>query len=42
MGLAWVKPEDVANAVAFLLSEEARFISGETLSVDAADCANWS
>ena len=42
MGHAWVKPEDIANAVLFLLSDEARFISGDTLSVDAADCANWS
>lgn len=42
MGLAWVKPEDVAATVLFLLSEEARFLSGETISVDAADCANWT
>lgn len=42
MGHAWVKPEDVTAAVLFLLSEEARFISGETLSVDAGDSANWS
>lgn len=27
-------PEDVANAVAFLLSDEASYITGETLSVD--------
>lgn len=42
MGLAWVKPEDVAAAVVFLLGDEARFISGDTLSVDAADCAHWN
>lgn len=42
MGLAWIKPEDVAAVVLFLLSEEARFISGETISIDAADCANWT
>ncbi len=42
MGHAWVKPEDVTAAVLFLLSDEARFVSGTTLSVDAADSANWS
>lgn len=42
MGLAWIRPEDVAAVVLFLLSEEARFISGETISIDAADCANWT
>lgn len=42
MGYAWVKPEDVAAASVFLLSDEARFISGDTLSVDAADVATWT
>jgi hypothetical protein len=28
--------------VLFLLSDEARFISGDTLSIDAADCAKTS
>jgi NAD(P)-dependent dehydrogenase (short-subunit alcohol dehydrogenase family) len=42
MGLAWVRPEDIAAATLFLLSDEARFISGDTLSVDAADCAKWT
>jgi len=42
MGVALVKPEDVAAAVVFLLTDEARFISGDTLSVDAADCAKWT
>lgn len=42
MGYAWVKSEDVTAALVFLLSDEARFISGDTLSIDAADCANWT
>lgn len=42
MGHAWVKPGDVTAAVLFLLSDEARFISGGTISVDAADSANWN
>jgi NAD(P)-dependent dehydrogenase (short-subunit alcohol dehydrogenase family) len=42
MGYAWVRPEDVTAAVLFLLSDEARFISGDTLSIDAADCAHWT
>jgi 3-oxoacyl-[acyl-carrier protein] reductase len=28
------KPEEIAAAIAFLLSEEAGFITGQTLSVD--------
>ena len=42
MNLAWVTSEDITAAVLFLLSDEARFISGDTLSVDAGDCAHWS
>jgi NAD(P)-dependent dehydrogenase (short-subunit alcohol dehydrogenase family) len=42
MGLAWVKPEDIAAAAMFLLADEARFISGDTLSVDAADVSKWT
>jgi 3-oxoacyl-[acyl-carrier protein] reductase len=29
------RPEDVANAVVFLASEESRFITGQSLLIDA-------
>ena len=31
----WVEPQDISNAVLFLASDEARFITGATLTVDA-------
>jgi SDR family mycofactocin-dependent oxidoreductase len=31
----WVEPRDISNAVLFLVSDEARFITGESLLVDA-------
>jgi NAD(P)-dependent dehydrogenase (short-subunit alcohol dehydrogenase family) len=30
----WGKPEEIANAVAFLISPQAGFITGETLTID--------
>ncbi len=34
-------PEDVANAVAFLASEEARYITGQVLNVDGGMAGAW-
>jgi NAD(P)-dependent dehydrogenase (short-subunit alcohol dehydrogenase family) len=31
----WIEPEDVSNAIAFLASDEARYITGVALPVDA-------
>lgn len=33
--IPWVEPVDVSNAVLFLASDEARYITGATLPVDA-------
>jgi (+)-trans-carveol dehydrogenase len=33
--IPWVDPRDVSNAVLFLASDEARYITGVTLPVDA-------
>ena len=30
----WGKPEEIANAVAYLISPQAGFITGETLTID--------
>ncbi|WP_138996651.1 mycofactocin-coupled SDR family oxidoreductase [Rhodococcus zopfii] len=35
MGIGWVAPEDMSNAVLFLASDESRFITGVALPVDA-------
>jgi (+)-trans-carveol dehydrogenase len=35
MDVPWIDPDDVSNAVLFLSSEEARYITGTTLAVDA-------
>jgi len=34
-------PRDVAEAVAFLASEEARYITGQVLSVDGGMAGAW-
>lgn len=31
----WVEPIDIANAMVFLASDEARYVTGVALSVDA-------
>jgi (+)-trans-carveol dehydrogenase len=36
--IPWVAPEDISNAVLFLASDEARYITGVPLPVDAGSC----
>ncbi|BBZ42061.1 oxidoreductase [Mycobacterium conspicuum] len=36
--IPWVTPEDITNAVLFLASDEARYITGVALPVDAGSC----
>ncbi len=31
----WVEPVDISNALLFLVSDEARYITGQILAVDA-------
>jgi len=40
LGAAWIEPDDVAPAVVFLASDEARMVSGTSLAVTAGDSAN--
>jgi NAD(P)-dependent dehydrogenase (short-subunit alcohol dehydrogenase family) len=37
--LPWVEPIDISNAVLWLASDEARYVTGVTLPVDAGFCA---
>ncbi|KRD09503.1 3-ketoacyl-ACP reductase [Mycobacterium sp. Root265] len=36
--IPWVEVEDISNAVLFLASDEARYVTGVTLPVDAGSC----
>ena len=38
MPIGWVEPQDISNAVLFLASDEARYITGVTLPIDAGSC----
>jgi len=40
MGVPWVEPSDITDAVMFLLSDKARYISGEALNVSAGGMAS--
>jgi (+)-trans-carveol dehydrogenase len=39
MGVPWVEPRDISNAVIFLCSDEARYITGVNLPVDTGGAA---
>lgn len=39
MGVPWVAPADITNAVMFLVSDDARYISGSTIDVSTAAAA---
>ncbi|KKD09161.1 mycofactocin-coupled SDR family oxidoreductase [Streptomyces sp. WM6386] len=41
MPIAYVEPEDISNAVLFLASDEARYITGTQLRVDAGGYLKW-
>ena len=36
--IPWVEPIDISNAVLFFASDEARYITGVTLPIDAGSC----
>src|SRR6202048_4992963 len=36
--IPWVEPQDVSNAVLFFASDEARYVTGDTLPIDAGSC----
>ncbi len=38
----WVEPEDISNAVAFLASDEARYVTGVVLPVDAGSTIKFA
>jgi NAD(P)-dependent dehydrogenase (short-subunit alcohol dehydrogenase family) len=41
MPIPWIEPLDISNAVLFLASDEARYITGMQLRVDAGGYLKW-
>ena len=41
LDVPWIDPIDVANAVLFLVSDEARYITGVHLPIDAGSTIKW-
>jgi (+)-trans-carveol dehydrogenase len=41
LDVPWIEPVDVANAVLFLASDEARYITGANLTIDAGSTTKW-
>ncbi|MFV0434654.1 MAG: mycofactocin-coupled SDR family oxidoreductase [Leucobacter sp.] len=41
LDVAWIDPVDVANAVLFLSSDEARYITGAQLPIDGGSTTKW-
>jgi NAD(P)-dependent dehydrogenase (short-subunit alcohol dehydrogenase family) len=42
LGVPWIAPDDVAQVVVFLASDEARMVSGATYDVTAGDSAHYT
>ena len=35
LGVPWIQPEDVSNAIAWLVSDEGKYVTGAEIPVDA-------
>jgi (+)-trans-carveol dehydrogenase/(-)-trans-carveol dehydrogenase len=35
LGVPWIQPEDVSNAIAWLVSDEGKYVTGSEIPVDA-------
>jgi NAD(P)-dependent dehydrogenase (short-subunit alcohol dehydrogenase family) len=42
LGVPWIDPQDIAPAVVFLASDEARMISGATIDITGGDSAHYT
>ncbi len=40
--IAWIEPNDIANTILFLASEEGRYVTGTAMDVTAGTSTQWS